>query len=101
MCTQRSILLTIVLNFGAIFTAVPAVAQDDAPLHVSRVLLISIDGLHAADLTRYVADFPNSTLAQLSNHGRTYTNATSTMPSDSFPGMLATVTGGTPRSTGV
>jgi hypothetical protein len=92
-------LLATVLSFGAIFTAVPAAADED--VQTSRVLLISIDGLHAGDLARYVATFPNSALAQLSRHGRTYTNATSTTPSDSFPGMLAMVTGGTPRSTGV
>ena len=72
---------------------------DDAP--IARVLLISVDGLHAADLARYVANHPASTLAQLSAHGRTYSNAYATKPSDSFPGLLAMVTGGTPRSTGV
>jgi len=75
--------------------------EDDDDQHVSRVLLISIDGLHAIDLARYVAEKPNSALGKLSRHGRTYTNATSTRPSDSFPGLLAMVTGGTPRSTGV
>ena len=74
---------------------------DDDDQEVARVLLISIDGLHAIDLARYVTNNPNSTLAQLSHHGRTYTNAASTKPSDSFPGLLAMVTGGTPRSTGV
>jgi type I phosphodiesterase/nucleotide pyrophosphatase len=74
---------------------------DDDDQEVARVLLISIDGLHAGDLARYVVNSPNSTLAQLSRHGRTYSNATSTKPSDSFPGLLAMVTGGTPRSTGV
>jgi type I phosphodiesterase/nucleotide pyrophosphatase len=67
----------------------------------AHVLLLSVDGLHAADLERYVAAHPDSALAWLSASGRTYTNATATKPSDSFPGMLAMVTGGTPRSTGV
>jgi len=67
----------------------------------AHVLLLSIDGLHAADLERYVAGHPNSPLAWLSATGRTYRNAIATKPSDSFPGMLAMVTGGTPRSTGV
>jgi hypothetical protein len=67
----------------------------------ARVLLISIDGMRAVDLARFVADHPSSALAQLSATGRTYTNAMGTRPSDSFPGMLAMVTGGTPRSTGV
>ena len=72
---------------------------QDAP--VARVLLLSVDGLHGFDLERFIANNPESTLARLSEHGRTYTNASATRPSDSFPGLLAMVTGGTPRSTGV
>jgi type I phosphodiesterase/nucleotide pyrophosphatase len=67
----------------------------------SHVLLLSVDGLHAVDVDQYVAAHPGSALAWLTAHGRTYTNATATKPSDSFPGLLAMVTGGTPRSTGV
>lgn len=74
---------------------------DKNPGHTSRVLLLSVDGLHATDLARFVATHPKSALAKLSKHGRTYTQAASTVPSDSFPGLLAMVTGGTPRSTGV
>src|SRR5438132_1382662 len=74
-------------------------ASQDAS--ISHVLLISIDGLHASDLDRFVAGYPETTLAKLSATGRTYTHASATKPSDSFPGMLAMVTGGTPRSTGV
>jgi Type I phosphodiesterase / nucleotide pyrophosphatase len=39
--------------------------------------------------------------AQLSQHGLTYVKTSTSTPSDSFPGLLAQVTGGTPRSTGV
>src|SRR5438876_10335230 len=74
-------------------------ASQDAS--ISHVLLISIDGLHASDLDRFVAGYPETTLAKLSATGRTYTHASATKPSDSFPGMLAMVTGGSPRSTGV
>jgi hypothetical protein len=35
------------------------------------------------------------------DHGVTYTNASTTKPSDSFPGLLAQLTGGTSKSTGV
>ncbi|MDP9324034.1 MAG: alkaline phosphatase family protein, partial [Acidobacteriota bacterium] len=72
---------------------------DDPPF--AHVLLVSVDGLHAVDLERFVAAHPASALASLTASGRTYTHATATKPSDSFPGMLAMVTGGTPRSTGV
>lgn len=67
---------------------------------VKRVLLISVDGMHALDLTNYVASHPDSTLAQLSSNGITYTNASASQPSDSFPGLAALVTGGSPITTG-
>lgn len=78
-----------------------AAQSDDAHPQIRQVLLLSIDGMHAVDLERYVAGHPNSALAHLSGHGVTYTNASTTKPSDSFPGLLAQVTGGTPKSTGV
>ena len=81
-------------------TAVRAV-HDDGGDGTRHVLLLSVDGLHASDLEQFVATHPDSALAWLSARGRTYTNATATKPSDSFPGLLAMVTGGTPKSTGV
>lgn len=77
----------------------PAAAR--APHGVKRVLLLSLDGLHALDLANYVKDRPKSTLAQLSQHGITYTNARTSLPSNSWPGLLAIVTGGSALSTGV
>src|SRR5215469_362217 len=71
------------------------------PNHISHVLLLSIDGLHEQDLARYTTLNPNSALAQLTHLGMTYTNASTSKPSDSFPGLLSMVTGGSPRSTGV
>jgi hypothetical protein len=68
---------------------------------VKHVLLISVDGLHAVDLTNYVATHPDSTLAQLSQHGVTYTNNSTSIPSDSFPGLASLVTGGTPVTAGL
>ncbi len=68
---------------------------------IKHVLLISIDGFHAVDLMRYMRFYPNSTLAQLAGTGVMYPNAQASLPSDSFPGILAMTTGGTPRSTGV
>jgi predicted AlkP superfamily pyrophosphatase or phosphodiesterase len=75
--------------------------EDDRDGQVAHVLLLSVDGLHGFDLDRFIANNPQSTLARLSEHGRIYTNASATRPSDSFPGLLAMVSGGTPRSTGV
>jgi hypothetical protein len=63
---------------------------------IERVLLISVDGLHALDVARYLDGHPNSIMAQLTKHGITYSNARSPANSDSFPGLLALVTGGSP-----
>jgi hypothetical protein len=68
---------------------------------VNHVLLLSIDGIHAIDLANCVAAGTCPNLALLSKHGVTYTNASTSKPSDSFPGMTAQVTGGSPISTGV
>lgn len=74
--------------------------DDDRDHRIKHVLLISVDGLHALDLSNYVASHPNSTLALLSAHGKTYTNASTSQPSDSFPGLASLVTGGSPITTG-
>lgn len=64
----------------------------------AHVLVISVDGLHAVDLTNYVAAHPGSTLAALAGQGIVYPNAMTTGPSDSFPGLTSFMTGGTPKS---
>ena len=67
---------------------------------IRRVLLISIDGMHALDYQNCVAhgDCPN--LAALGTRGVNYTRTSTSKPSDSFPGLMALVTGGTPRTVG-
>jgi len=70
-------------------------------VRVDHVLLISVDGLHAIDLENYIGAHPRSALAELAGQGVRYTGASSSRPSDSFPGLLAMVTGGSPVSTGV
>jgi hypothetical protein len=81
--------------------ATPALSDDDAPRHVDHVLLISVDGLHAVDLENCIATNLCPSLAKLTNHAAVYPNASTTKPSDSFPGLLAQLTGGTPKSHGV
>src|ERR1700675_4828176 len=76
-------------------------ANDELnPRRIRHVLLISVDGLHALDLSTYVNTHGSSTLAALSKHGVTYTNASTSTPSDSFPGLAGLVTGGSPTTTG-
>jgi hypothetical protein len=87
--------MTLGLLAGVAFGATAQAANID------HVLLISVDGLHALDVERYVESHPNSALAELSGHGITYSNARTPANSDSFPGLLALVTGGSPVSHGL
>ena len=78
----------------------PARANDNQG-KIKHVLLISVDGLHEVDVNNYVASHPNSAFARLRRHGISYTNASTSKPSDSFPGLVALVTGASPRTAGV
>jgi hypothetical protein len=66
-----------------------------------HVLLLSVDGIHQSDLSWYIARHPRSALAQLVHGGVEFSHAQTPFPSDSFPGMVAQVTGGNPSSTGI
>jgi predicted AlkP superfamily pyrophosphatase or phosphodiesterase len=79
------------------FGTLQANASDD----IQHVLLISVDGLHALDVSNYVQKHPNSALAELTRHGVTYSNARTPANSDSFPGLMALVTAGSPVTTGL
>lgn len=101
--TAAALALGVIGLSGAVaFQANPAFARPHDSDHEGRhVLLISVDGLHASDLSRWVAENPQLHLARLTRTGTTYANASASEPSDSFPGLLALVTGGTPKTTGV
>jgi hypothetical protein len=81
----------------AVPSATPLVADDS----IKHVLVISVDGMHQADLDWYLKNHKNSTLAKLAGTGVQYTADSTSRPSDSFPGLLAFFTGGTPISHGV
>ena len=76
---------------------------------IKHVLLLSIDGMHAVDLyncSHGVAGVNNGdpycpNLAALSHRAINYVAAVSSKPSDSFPGLAALITGGSPKSTGL
>jgi hypothetical protein len=95
--------LCLALALGAAQPAatVASMAPKAMPGPVQHVLLISVDGLHAFDLQRFVRTHPRSALAQLTTHGVDYTNARTPVPADSFPGLMALLTGGTPAATGI
>jgi len=95
--TLRPVLAVSLAAAAVAATAGPAAAD----VTLQHVVLISVDGLHANDLSRYIASHPGSALAGLSRSGTTYSAAHTPSLSDSFPGLLALLTGGTPRSTGV
>jgi hypothetical protein len=69
--------------------------------NIRRVLLISIDGMHAVDYENCVAAKTCPTLAALGTTGVNYTRTSTSRPSDSFPGLMSIVTGGSPRLLGV
>jgi len=97
----------------AVFSAAGVMAQNngspwqEGPIH--HVLLISIDGMHAVDFancSKGIAGVndgkpycPN--LAALSATGVNYVAASTSKPSDSFPGLMSIITGASPRLMGV
>ncbi|HYV73064.1 MAG TPA: alkaline phosphatase family protein, partial [Candidatus Binatia bacterium] len=76
---------------------------------VQRVLLVSIDGMHAVDFLNCAKGIPTfnngipycPAIAALGKTGVNYVAATTSKPSDSFPGLTAIITGGSPALTGV
>jgi hypothetical protein len=98
--TQCALSALLVLS-ALSMTGTPFAASLPPAAPVQHVLLISVDGLHTSDLARFIEAHPDSTLAALARQGVDYGNAHTVKPADSFPGLLALVTGGTPAVTGV
>ena len=86
-------------NSGA--TLAPVTPPAPTALSVAHVLLISIDGLHQQDLANCLAKGTCPNLAALGQTGVVYSGATTPGLSDSFPGLAALLTGGSPKSTGL
>ena len=95
--SKRSLVLTLCLSLlTSLLTFASGSNRKKSDKGVSHVLLISVDGLHSLDAARYIASHPQSALAELASHGTMYTDANTPQLSDSFPGILALVTGGSP-----
>ena len=67
--------------------------------------MISIDGMHALDFANCANGINGGSafcpvMAGLAGNGYLYSEASTSKPSDSFPGLTALVTGGSPGSTG-
>src|SRR5689334_3629916 len=107
----RSKIVALIASAAALVVAVPVASSAHPQRHdrdhgrhghtIKHVLLISVDGLHQSDLAWYVNRHPGSELAKLAGGGVEYVRARTPVPSDSFPGMTAQVTGGNPATTGV
>jgi len=68
---------------------------------IRRVLLVSIDGMHAVDYANCANGGYCPNLAALGQTGVNYTRTSTSKPSDSAPGLMAIVTGGTPKTVGI
>jgi len=92
--------IRICVPMAILLWGVPA-ARPSADSTIRHVLLISIDGMHVLDYDNCVAAGTCPNLALLGQTGVSYKHTSASKPSDSFPGLTALVTGGTPKSTGV
>jgi hypothetical protein len=115
MIREEFFMLTKLLALGcivAISAQAPVARSQDFHHHdheIRHVLLISIDGMHELDFENCADGIstvdngkpycPN--LAKLAKTGINYLDASASKPSDSFPGLTALVSGGSPRTTGV
>ncbi len=96
-------ILATALSLGLVGASVPAPVRANnlgQGNPIKHVLLISIDGMHAVDYENCVASKTCPNLAALGRTGVHYTRTTTSRPSDSFPGLMAIVSGGSPRTVG-
>jgi len=97
------------LVLGSLSMASVRVYAHDHHPDIDHVLLISVDGMHALDYLNCSAGIPGvnggkpycPNLAVLGTSGVNFVNTSTSKPSDSFPGLMALVTGGSPRTMGV
>ena len=105
------------LGIVGLFAAAGPVRADPGQHHghdhehenaIERVLLISVDGMHALDYVNCSKGIAGANggepycpgLAQLGQNGVNYFDTSTSKPSDSFPGLTAIVSGGSPRTFG-
>ncbi len=99
------------LSLAAACSAGTAIAQNNNFQQelIQRVLLISVDGMHAVDFANCAKGISTANngepycpaIAALGKTGVNYVAASTSKPSDSFPGLTAIITGGSPALTGV
>jgi hypothetical protein len=87
-------------GFTAIGAPMSFAAADEGDATSRHVLLVSIDGMHALDFRNCAIANTCPNLAELAATGVNYARTSTSKPSDSFPGLMAIVTGGTPKLVG-
>src|SRR5580704_13288769 len=108
----KSLVLAGAATAAVLALATLGIAADGGSGHsgkVKHVLLLSIDGMHAVDFYNCSHGIAGANggnpycpnMAALSQTGINYVNTESSKPSDSFPGMAALASGGTPKTTGL
>jgi hypothetical protein len=106
LCVSLSAVLVAAVAVCAVGTAA---AEEHRHDKIKRVLLISVDGMHAVDFLNCAHGISTANngqpycpaIAALSNTGINYVAANTSKPSDSFPGLTAIITGGSPALTGI
>jgi Type I phosphodiesterase / nucleotide pyrophosphatase len=111
MKANRVVLAVVVVALTLAFATYGSAADNNTvgSGNIKHVLLLSIDGMHAVDLYNCAHGIAGvnggspycPTLAALGQTAIQYVNTESSKPSDSFPGMAALVSGGTPKTTGL
>ena len=104
-----SILATATMSLACAATYAQNSSHTLENSRIKHVLILSIDGMHAVDFKNCASGIstvnggdpycPN--LAALGQTAVNYVAASTTKPSDSFPGLMGIVTGATPRTMGV
>ena len=106
--------LSVGLSAVALLVASSALAADQKDHKpgsgkIKHVLLISVDGMHAVDFLNCANGITTANngqpycpnIAALGATATNYVAASTSKPSDSFPGLTAIITGGSPAYTGV
>jgi hypothetical protein len=105
---SRKLLACVALGALSLGLAATGPAPAEADGAVQHVLLISIDGMHALDFINCANGIAGLNggkpycpyLVGLKTTGVDYLDASTSKPSDSFPGLMAIVSGGSPRTVG-
>ncbi len=108
MTKKRALWLAVISSLGVCAAHSEELFHDRDKSQIRHVLLISVDGMHAVDYINCSNGIAGANggepycpnLAALGQTGFNYLSSSASKPSDSFPGLMALVTGGSPRTVG-